>query len=557
VAKQFTLPVLGNPGWGSTTQTALSNLDGRLTSLAYDVREYGAYADGVSPDDTYIAAAVAAAATTGGMVLIPGKCAITAPIVLPPNVWLRGMQALRVFASTDTPFAAGLKLTAAFSGAAAILLVDKATGGYPTESSGQRITDLNIDGSSASGTVDGIQANGLVHDVQLDRVWIRGMPRHGIDTSGTHPYSWNMFRVTADSNRGSGFVLNKMTDSTLLDCQAIGNTGGDGFTITEFQNGHLVGCRSEWNSGAGFSVAGAWGTGSSAGGMTMTACSSDRNVSHGLSVTATGPGPLSIVNCHFRRDGSNGTGNAININGATMPVYINGAATMPGVNDDGLGTQSPITALSVTGATYVSVADSLMWGVSIPIADGGGNTVLAQSNVATAIGSTGSPTYHKATSTRTALLTLANSTTETVLHSLTIRANTMSAGATYTVEAWGTAGVTGTPTLTLRLRIGGVAGSVVGSVVLTAASGATGKTWRARGVMTAKGIGAGSNWHGFLEGFSDLPTAATPFCNASASNTSVDTVSDQSLVLTAQWSAASASNQLLCPAGYAYRVVSS
>jgi hypothetical protein len=291
--------------------------------------------------------------------------------------------------------------------------------------------------------------------------------------------------------------------------------------------------------------------------MTMTGCSTDRNNGSGLSVTATGPGPLIVTGCMFRRDGKDSKGKGVSLSDTTMPVIINGMTVLPGVSDDKAPPDSPLIGLAVSGCAYVVVDNAYIHAVQTPISDGGSNGVFQQVGVYTATGPTTSPVRQAPAAVRTAVTLIAGTAAETAVHTFTVRANSALVGWMYKLVAWGTASGKGTATLTFRLRIGGPTGKIIGSVAVTAAAGASDRTWRMEGEVAVKGIGANANWHGVLTVLSDLAAAPVARSNASVDNTQVDTTVDQDLVLTVQWGTADAGNALYCPAAYAQRVMGS
>lgn len=149
--------------------------------------------------------------------------------------------------------------------------------------------------------------------------------------------------------------------------------------------------------------------------------------------------------------------------------------------------------------------------------------------------------------------TVANTTTETTFLTYTIPANDMVVGAVYKVTCWGTAGVTGTPTLTLKSKLGGVTNA---TIPITASSGVTGKVWKAELYLSILTTGASGTWFGnfhVVEGLSVAgtnPVAAAQDRMDGGSALAVDTTVSRDITLTAQWSAASASNTITCR-GYA------
>lgn len=356
----------------------------------FNVLDNGAVGDGVTDDATAINALLTSLSTTGGVVYFPNRhYALATPLTVPSNVTLVGSQGLRVQGSSDTAPTSTLLLLASFSGNGAIV--------FPTNSSGQRVRYLNIDGTAATGAVDGIYAAGYVHDVILDQIHIYKAPHNGVTCTtglGSMAYSWTMTSVTADQCVNIGFSLNSTTDTTLYSCEAIG-CGSNGFSINNCSNSHFTDCRSEFSGATGFAITGAWSTGNGAGGCILTSCSTDRNANHGLSVTATGSSPITINGFMARRDGSNGTGFGVNISGATCPVIIDNLHVYPGVDDGGTGILSPVTGVSVSTSTYTSLVSGWIHAATTAITNGGGNTIFrVNPNIGLATGPVASPTYN-------------------------------------------------------------------------------------------------------------------------------------------------------------------
>lgn len=149
---------------------------------------------------------------------------------------------------------------------------------------------------------------------------------------------------------------------------------------------------------------------------------------------------------------------------------------------------------------------------------------------------------------------ISNSTTETILFpNITIPANYLQDGRTIRIKAWGQISnvVTSQPTVTFRLRWGGVAGTVLcASAALTASATAfTNAIWELEIMLTVRSNGSsgtvlaiGSVCAG------DLATIAPNYLGsagaASPAAVTVDLTADTALALTAQWSAANASNSI-------------
>lgn len=147
---------------------------------------------------------------------------------------------------------------------------------------------------------------------------------------------------------------------------------------------------------------------------------------------------------------------------------------------------------------------------------------------------------------------VANTTTETIIFpNITIPANYLQDGRILRIRAFGKLSTTGTPTITFAIRWGGVSGTVVATTeAITCASGAANTAWALEAYIQTRSNGstgtvfvmgeatvnltASTNTSGVfgVSGF-DAPAAVT-----------VDLTADTALSVTADWSAASASNTL-------------
>ncbi|GAA1958654.1 right-handed parallel beta-helix repeat-containing protein [Catenulispora subtropica] len=374
---------------------------------------YGADPTGAADSTSAINAALAATPVGGVCYLPAGTYATSAPIVIPPSVTLRGSHG----AHLDT-IGCAIKPSAGFAGlavaasatdpattySAVVLLLDQTSGGYSVVSNEQRIIDLTLDCSHlpTSNPVNGIQAVGLVHGVSVDNVAILDPSARGVCgaiRNGRNPYSWRMTRVTVNGARGPyGFNVAEITDSTFVDCEAIGSSGS-GWYIADDGNGHFTNCRAEWSGRHGFEV--------HSGGVsscTFTACSTDRNGYHGMLIEDSGGvGPIVLTGCMFNRDGrNNGAGGAyagLAVTGSSSPILVANCITAVHADDDGTGVQSPQYGISVTGSTYVAVDGGFYWGTVAGWHDGGSNTYLRRGpNVGEATGPVTGPTLALANS---------------------------------------------------------------------------------------------------------------------------------------------------------------
>lgn len=382
---------------------SLATADGRYAkqdSLVYNVMDHGATRNGTADDATVINNLLTSSPAGSTVFLPPGDYGIASPIVIPPGKRLAGDRSnlMQVTGLYDPQVR--LKVLPSFSGVAAILLRDQATGGYSAISGEQRITNIMVDGSAGPAGVDGLQAKGNIQNVVMEGVTIKRMTGNGIFTgsnAGAYPYSWRMFRVMLDTNGGHGMSVQLMTDLTMIDCQAIGNSA-NGFVLNNIPNSQLTTCRAEWNGNHGYYITGSWGSGTGSGGMQMSGCGTDRNGFNGVYIDSTGNAPIAISNLMTRRDGRNGgTGGGgyagLATNAATMPVNITNWINFPGVDDNGSGTNSPQYGASFTGSTHIQVESAYLHGNTAGLNNGGGNTTLKLgTNITYATGTTAAPT---------------------------------------------------------------------------------------------------------------------------------------------------------------------
>lgn len=170
----------------------------------------------------------------------------------------------------------------------------------------------------------------------------------------------------------------------------------------------------------------------------------------------------------------------------------------------------------------------------------------------------GGTTYRNRLSAST---TVANSAAETVIAVMTIPAGDAVVGAVYRIKAWGVASVTGTPTLTFRSRLGGVAGTALGSSgARTASSGVSNRSWQVTADLTCLSTGAAGTWFACQITYEAVTLAGSPpFASPGlvldgTTSVTVDTTVSEDFVVTATWGTASASNTLTCRGYTAERV---
>lgn len=145
---------------------------------------------------------------------------------------------------------------------------------------------------------------------------------------------------------------------------------------------------------------------------------------------------------------------------------------------------------------------------------------------------------------------VANTTTETILMpNLTLPANYMQDGRLLRVRVQGKLSTTGTPTMTFKLRWGGVGGTVIcQSAALTQGSGVTNIIFDLEFFIQVRANGsAGTVVAIGVANVGSMTTVTNLMCSAGASvpaAVTVDLTADTALAITGTWSAASASNTI-------------
>ena len=147
---------------------------------------------------------------------------------------------------------------------------------------------------------------------------------------------------------------------------------------------------------------------------------------------------------------------------------------------------------------------------------------------------------------------VASSTAETILFpNLTIPANYIADGRAMRLTIYGKVGATATPTLTLRLRWGGLAGTVLCATSAVTVAAVTDAIFKIEIVIVVRTNGSSGSVLAIGEVIwgATIKTTNTPDMMGSAGATvpaavTVDLTADTALAITAQWSANSASNTI-------------
>lgn len=155
----------------------------------------------------------------------------------------------------------------------------------------------------------------------------------------------------------------------------------------------------------------------------------------------------------------------------------------------------------------------------------------------------------------TTTATVANTVTETVLSSITIPAGYSTPGTMVRLVGWGLVSNTGgPPTLQLRSRLGGVAGTLLGDTTTSPATIAvTSIPWRVEVEIVCITDGASSTWQTFMtfNGLVYSSTVPARYFNPATSG-SIDSTVAKDLVITAQWGTTASGNTISCKIGRAH-----
>lgn len=152
----------------------------------------------------------------------------------------------------------------------------------------------------------------------------------------------------------------------------------------------------------------------------------------------------------------------------------------------------------------------------------------------------------------TAPITVGNTATESVIMSYPVPASSLVAGTTYDIVCSGT-GATTAQALTLRLRYGGLAGTVIWTIAITAALTTAPKGFHILGVFTCRTPGTTGTAYGQGMCFNEFSTVAPNFIkhsNQNAAAPTVNTTTQNDLTLTVQHAAAAAGATVTATNGY-------
>lgn len=266
--------------------------------------------------------------------------------------------------------------------------------------------------------------------------------------------------------------------------------------------------------------------------------------------------------------GSSAPDGPLNIStAAPSSVYIQNAGGAVSIAE---GTHAARPAAGTAGLVYIETDTKTVWrdngaswdqvgssgggssggGISIPGMDGAdgddGFAIPGPPGPAGAAGPSGALSMVYEDATVPGGNTIANTTTPAAFtSSYTIPANSLAVGSVIRVKLYGIYSTAiAPPTLSLTLALGGT--TILASGAVTMVGSLTNNGWWADALLTVTAIGASGTVE--AQGYAEFSTAATTGLSLDLTNTaaigSVDTTGTLALTVTAQWSAASASNSI-------------
>ncbi|WP_428957956.1 glycosyl hydrolase family 28-related protein [Streptomyces sp. cg35] len=276
-----------------------------------------------------------------------------------------------------------------FTGSELIRIKDPQEGGHATNIDGVRIIGLTFNGvysdSLTAPNISGLYATGAVRDLRIENCSFWQLTGYGIRTGpytrtdGTFvfPKGWRLVEVTADANNLTGFYLQNLTDASLTDCLAVGNKG-DGFYHRSPGDVIYTTCRAAWNTGHGYRLD--FGSAD----LLYSGCTTDRNGGNGWYITCLNSArnrPTVLSGCIARRDGKNGGGAGVRVEGTTSnihpPLIASGLTVVTGRDDDGTGVVTPAYGLIANKIRAVSLSGGYLEGTTAPLLTDDTSTIKA------------------------------------------------------------------------------------------------------------------------------------------------------------------------------------
>jgi hypothetical protein len=141
--------------------------------------------------------------------------------------------------------------------------------------------------------------------------------------------------------------------------------------------------------------------------------------------------------------------------------------------------------------------------------------------------------------------TVSNTTTETAIGTVTIPAGDagLVTNGGYQIRFWGVVSCTGTPTVTINVRLTSATGTLIGSSgSLTCRSGVSNAFLHARYSLMVTAAGSSGTFDGLGEFISNIVASSSATNLYQVQGTAINTTAAVTLVVTAVWGAANASN---------------
>jgi hypothetical protein len=333
-------------------------------------------------DTLNINAALSSQGTGATIQLEAGVFYINEPIVVPPFETLQGAVSSGLIGTIGCGTV--LETVAGFSAgkwpvAAAILLVDQATGGFAAVSQEQHVLNVMIQGTALSATseVHGICVYGgaaQIGRLTFQNILVRAMTGWGffVPRPAGQVRAFNVAVRGCGTNPGNaagGFLVH-CSDSEWLYCSSYSNHG-DAWQILNSFDSLFSQCHAEHSQdGYGFSYRATYNNSvPDAGAITFEGCTVDAGSRHGFLITSTGAPspPVNVVGGFVRRCGTSSTSANLAgycVSGYSGPVNLVGCQTYPGLRDGGGGNNTPQfgmaftgngpqTTIAVTGGAYI------------------------------------------------------------------------------------------------------------------------------------------------------------------------------------------------------------
>ncbi len=478
-----------------------------------NVRDFGAFGDGIHDDTAAVQGALdAVSAAGGGVVLVPqGTYRLTETLTVYPHLSIQGEGDQVSVLHQANPEASGLR-------GVDVTFFDVR---------GLQLRGPGTDSASGPGIYLSRRSNPSCEAITMENVLVWQFGDSGVAIS--LPIASTFTRVIAQQNGAFGISLyGGGTSCTLTGCYANGN-GQIGYHIGLVYS-HFSGCAADSN-GIGYYA----GPGSR--NLTFSACGAEDSVNHSSDYDGTawkidGASDVVLSGCYAAATSNRsfrvtGGARSVTLASCTEPGPAAGAAASFQV-DAGC-------SATVVGWTYVT-PPVLAPGTTTIVNDGAGNMTVPGT---LRVGGTGMMCPAGAL---TAAFTVSGSTAETAVASLTVPGREAAAGTLYHLLAFGVFTAAGNnPALTPAVRWGGPGGTALTSSAATPALAAgANRPWRMEG------------WVNFVSATScyamlhfEYGTGATSVTilelPATAEVTGLPTSADTALTLTLKWSKAGAS----------------